>query len=640
MMLMSRAIMRVVLSGAALAMVAPSCLARYTTDWLANSYGSLAEHVGNAARSMWVAPDGTVYTASMWDESAGGIGIYRNGKTIGSIGRHSEVQGGAITGNATSLFAELQSDARGGSGAVGRFDRVTGVRDRVFQVSNASVGVHADRITGLATSKSLVYASDFPGSRVRVYTVDGIWQRDIVFQHPGALAADDAGNVWVARKGENEIVEFSVSGRPMRTLRMPDGSQPSALYWDATSNQLLVGDEGPDLNIKRYTLASGHPTLAGTFGVRGGYLDTSTGIKGQTGDKRFNRVAGIGRDAAGNLYVLNNPWGVGWDLARTGGTDIRAYDRTGRMQWELHSLNFEAIAAPDPGNDATDFYSGTNIYRGKSGGTFFANTVDPFEFPSDPRLDSAQRGEHFGQVARVGGNLILVAASQNPRTFHFFHFNAAHGYIAIPDGSLPGDLFKTELEVTGGFCLDSKGDVWAALDKTGAIYHYRLLGFDADGKPRWAAPDAIPVPASIRPLVRIVYLPESDTMILAQGSGSQRDWTQMSERIEVYHGWQAGNRYRPNPIVELENASAKSIAAAGDYLFVGYVHTVPNIDVFSLSGGHKVATLTNSSEGKIDVGNDVDSIYGLRAYLRTNGEYLVAKDNYNGSSVVVYRWWP
>jgi len=129
-------------------------------------------------------------------------------------------------------------------------------------------------------------------------------------------------------------------------------------------------------------------------------------------------------------------------------------------------------------------------------------------------------------------------------------------------------------------------------------------------------------------------------MILAQGSGSLLDWTQMNERIEIYHGWQAGNTHRPNPVVELENASAKSIAAAGDYLFVGYVHTVPNIDVFSLSGGNRVATLTNSSEGKIDVGNDVDSMYGLRAYLRTNGEYLVSKDNYNGSSVVIYRWQP
>src|SRR6476661_1924238 len=98
-MLISKKRMRMALVGAMIAMAAPACLARYTTDWLANSYGSLAAHVGNAARSMWVAPDGTIYTASMWDESAGGIGIYRDGKTLGSIGRHNEVQGGAITGN-------------------------------------------------------------------------------------------------------------------------------------------------------------------------------------------------------------------------------------------------------------------------------------------------------------------------------------------------------------------------------------------------------------------------------------------------------------------------------------------------------------------------------------------------------------
>lgn len=393
---------RMALFGVIIAIAAPSCSAGYTTDWLANSYGSLAGHVGNAARSMWVAPEGTVYTASMWDESAGGIGIYRDGKTVGSIGHHSEVQGGAITGNATSIFAEVQSSARGGSGAVGRYDRKTGVRDRFFQVSNASVGVHADRITGLATSNSLVYASDFPGSRVRIYTTDGIWQHDINVSDPGALAADARGNVWVARKDEGEIVEFSASGRQMKTIRMPEGSRPSALYWDAAENQLLVGDEGPDLNIKQYAFSGGHPRLAGSFGVRGGYLDTTTGIKGQTSDKRFTRIVGIGRDAAGNLYVLNNPWGRGWDLARTGGTDIYAYDGTGRLRWNLHSLNFEAVAAPDPGNDGTDFYSGTNIYRGTAGGILFANTVDPFEFPSDPRLDPVQRGEHFGQVARVG----------------------------------------------------------------------------------------------------------------------------------------------------------------------------------------------------------------------------------------------
>ncbi|MDR3100275.1 MAG: SMP-30/gluconolaconase/LRE-like region family protein, partial [Paraburkholderia sp.] len=72
---------------------------QYTTDWLANTYGTLAAHVGNGARSMWVAPEGVIYTASFWDENEGGMAIYQNGKSLGSIGLHNEFQGGAITGN-------------------------------------------------------------------------------------------------------------------------------------------------------------------------------------------------------------------------------------------------------------------------------------------------------------------------------------------------------------------------------------------------------------------------------------------------------------------------------------------------------------------------------------------------------------
>jgi hypothetical protein len=70
------------------------------------------------------------------------------------------------------------------------------------------------------------------------------------------------------------------------------------------------------------------------------------------------------------------------------------------------------------------------------------------------------------------------------------------------------------------------------------------------------------------------------------------------------------------------------------------VHTVPNIDVFNLNTGQLVTTLTNSNPANVDVGNDVDSMYGLRVYLRAAGEYVITKDNYNGSSIVVYRWTP
>ncbi|MFM0550878.1 SMP-30/gluconolactonase/LRE family protein [Paraburkholderia sediminicola] len=630
---------------AVIATIAPTCQAENTTDWLANTYGTLAAHVGNTARSMWVAPEGVIYTASMWDEYEGGVAVYQAGKSRGSIGAHGEFQGGAITGSATSIFVALQPGGTYGSGAVGRYNRTTRTRDLLIQVSAFNNLPRVDVVTGLATAASLLYASDFYGNRVRIFTTDGIWKRDINVTGPGALAVDGAGNVWVAQKGEGSVVEFSPTGALLNTIQMPGGARPSALYFDASSGQLMVGDEGPDMNIKRYKL-SGTPVLASTFGIQGGYLDTTTGIKGQVGDKRFTRVTGIGKDTAGNLYVLNNPWGGSWDLGRDGGTDIHSYNSSGRLQWKLQSLNFEGIAAADPGTDGVYFYGGTNIYTGTAGGTFVANTVDPFDYPSDPRINinDRSRDEHFGQLATIGANRILVASGQNPDTYYFFHFNAANGYIAIPDATLPGGAFKTTAAVRDGFCIDSKGGVWAGLDKTGYIYHYPLIGFDASGKPTWGPGVPIRIPESIKPLTRIVYLADSDTMILGQGIVGSTDWTSIGTRIEVYHGWSAGNTTTPNPVINLTHAGAKSIDAAGSYLFVGYWfgsgQALPNIDAINLATGNLDTTLVNTSTGTVDASSAIDSMYGVRAYRRSTGEYVVTKNNVKGSSITVYRWTP
>jgi hypothetical protein len=628
-----------------IASVAPTCQSENTTDWLANTYGTLAAHVGNTARSMWVAPEGVIYTASMWDEYEGGVAVYQAGKSLGSIGAHGEFQGGAITGSSTSIFVALQPGGTYGSGAVGRYNRTTRTRDLLIQVSAFNNLPRVDVVTGLATAASLLYASDFYGNRVRIFTTDGVWKRDINVTGPGALAVDGAGNVWVAQKGEGSVVEFSPTGALLNTIQMPSGARPSALYFDAPSGQLMVGDEGPDMNIKRYKL-SGTPALAGTFGIQGGYLDSTTGIKGQVGDKRFTRVTGIGKDTAGNLYVLNNPWGGSWDLGRDGGTDLHSYNSSGRLQWKLQSLNFEGIAAADPGTDGVYFYGGTNIYTGTAGGTFVANTVDPFDYPSDPRinLNDRSRDEHFGQLATVGANRILVASGQNPDTYYFFHFNAANGYIAIPDATLPGAAFKTTAAVRAGFCIDSKGGVWAGLDKTGYIYHYPLTGFDASGKPSWGPGIPIRIPESIKPLTRIVYLADSDTMILGQGIVGSTDWTSIGTRIEVYHGWSAGNTTTPNPVINLSHAGAKSIDAAGSYLFVGYWfgsgQALPNIDAINLATGNLDTTLVNTRTGTVDASSAIDSMYGVRAYRRSTGEYVVTKNNVKGSSITVYRWTP
>lgn len=623
------------------AAAASVCEAQYSTGWIANTHGTATTRVGNVARSMWVAPEGMIYTASMWDEGEGGIAIYQNGQNIGSIGGHAEFQGGAITGNSTSLFTALQFNTTYGSGKVGRYNRASRTRDLLITVSDTTTERRADVVTGLATSGSLLYASDFPGNRVRVFTTSGVWLRDISVGGPGALAVDAGGNIWVAQQSLGAVIQFSPTGERGNTIPLPAKAQPSSLYFDSSSGQLWIGDEGPDMNIKIYNV-SGAPYAAGTFGVQGGFLNTVTGIKGQVGDRRFTRVTGIGRDSARNLYVLNNPWGGSWDLGRNGGTDIHAYDGSGVLRWQLQSVNFEGNAAPDPATDGAIFYGGMNIYSGTLGGTYVANTIDPITYPSDPRINLAdhERGEHFAQIASVRGHRILVAASQNPDTFYFFHFNPASGYIAIPDSTLPGTSFGTTARVRNGFCLDSKGDIWAGLDKTNVISHYPLTGFDANGKPVWGAAITMPIPRTITQLTRIIYLPESDTMILTQGVTGSTDWTAVGSRVEIYHGWLAGNRATPNPVINIASANPKSIAAVGNYLFVGYVHTVPNVDAFNLTTGKLDTTFINSNPNKVDVGNDVDSMYGLRAYRRSTGEYEVTKDNYNNSSVVVYRWTP
>ncbi|WP_161596721.1 T9SS type A sorting domain-containing protein [Chitinophaga vietnamensis] len=602
---------------------ASTIYAQYTTTWVGNTYPDVANHVGNCARSMWVSPEGVVYTASLWDEKARNIGIYQNGAVLGSMGGNKDSQGSAIGGDDTYIFTAQQAP---NSGKIGRYNRATKVRDLLFAASAGTV----DAVRGIAVSAGRVFATDSAGNRVAVFTTGGVFIRQWPVANPGAIAVDSSGNVWVAQPAAGAVLQFDSTGVPGVSIAMGASARPSALYADSARGELLIGDQGPDMNIKIYNNLTGTPVLSSTFGDTGGYLNEVTGIRGQTGPKRFTRVVGIGRDKAGNLYVLNNPWGGTWDLGRNGATDIHCYNGAGNLQWTLQALNFEGNASADAGTDGQDLYSGNIIYtyNGTDGGVYKANTVDPYRYPQDARIQWSDhsRGEHFGHLANVGGHKILVACNQNADIFYTYYFNpATDGYIAIP-----GDTIS---KVRNGFCLDSLGGLWVSLDKTNAIQYYPLTGFAANGKPIWGPVVSTPTPASIARLNRIEYIPASDVMVLA---GGNTDWTLIGNRIEVYRGWLAGNR-TPNLVITLSRAQAKSMSAAGNYLFVGY-YAIPDIDVFDLTTGTLVLTMTSSNA--VYVGNDVDSEYGIKAYHRSNGEYYITKDDYNGNKIVLHRWTP
>jgi hypothetical protein len=171
----------------------------YTTTWVGNSYSTIPTYVGNAMRSMWVAPEGVVYTASDWDESQGGINVYQNGHKINTFAAHGEEQGGAISGDAADLFSALQFNTTlGGSGFIGRYNRSTGTRDLTWSASSDTTERRADVITGIADTGTLAYLSDHPDNLVRCYTTVGVCQSDWSLTDPGAIAVDGSGNIWVA----------------------------------------------------------------------------------------------------------------------------------------------------------------------------------------------------------------------------------------------------------------------------------------------------------------------------------------------------------------------------------------------------------------------------------------------------------
>lgn len=67
-------------------------------------------------------------------------------------------------------------------------------------------------------------------------------------------------------------------------------------------------------------------------------------------------------------------------------------------------------------------------------------------------------------------------------------------------------------------------------------------------------------------LTRILYLVDSDTVILASGITGSADWTAIGTHIEVYHGRIAGNTTLPSLVITLSSPNPKTIAAGQELM--------------------------------------------------------------------------
>ena len=376
-------------------------------------------------RARWVAPEGVIYTSSRWDENGAASRSTRTARRWArSVSTTNSRAGRLPATRRRSSSRWLQPHLRQRLGRP--------LRSQYEQTRPAYPGQHVDGPPEPGRDhrprdgrQPAVRERFLRQPRARLYD-----RRRLAARHRRDRAwragARCGGQPGVARMSAGVVAQYSATGTLLNTIQMAAGARRRRCISMRRRGSCWWA-KCPDMNIKLYSLA-GLPQQIGTFGVQGGYLDTTSGIKGRR--QRFTRVVGIGKDSGGNLYVLNNAWGGGWDLGRNGSTDLHSYSPTGALQWKLQALNFEAIAAPDPATDGTFFYSGNNVYTGSAGGTFVANTVDPFtlsegpaprheRLPARPAFRPARDGGRQPDSRRVGPEprqLQFITSRRRPAT--------------------------------------------------------------------------------------------------------------------------------------------------------------------------------------------------------------------------------
>jgi len=548
----------------------------YSTTWLGNTFGGGANWVQNFVEGMWVAPDGTVYTASGWDEGGREFGIYRNGQIVGVIpDTHGWGTGGgkAIVANDKYIFIAHTHGNEGGGlkgeqypakgldwvgvsrrnkdGSHAPFDGGKGRFGDMLVLHEVPNDADAP-VRGLALDKQgRLYVSDGQSGEIKLFDSEKMtpiasWK----VPRSQSLAFDARGFLWVLQEGEKagswRALCFSRDGvlQAPQILFTPD-VVPTSLAFDA-SNALYVSDNGRAQQILIYKDCATKPRLWRTFGERGGIMGGKT--PGRNAPQRFSGPMGVGVDATGNLYVGCNQAG--------GGTILRSFDLKGKMRWELLGLEFVDGADVDPASDGADVWTTENRYSldwsrpaGKQW-TWRSQTADPSHYPDDPRLNDESHDFAGALFRRINGKPFLVVRGMYQHALVIYQIK---GEIAIPSVMFSKSPYRSgrwknvpqpakgrwmwrDLNGNGGFeanefldssaendpeswawWMDEAGGVWQGQqDGAQPIRYYPLQGLDRFGNPIYtrATSKTFALPAPMNLLLRIEYSTRDDVMYL------------------------------------------------------------------------------------------------------------------------------
>lgn len=576
----------------------------------------------------------------------------------------------------------------GGKGGDG--DTLKGV---FLLVNEVEEGVDAE-IVGLATdAQNHLYVSDPANKQIKVYDAEKMQlQRSWRIERPGAITTNTKGELWAVQNGTEEraarLLHLSLEGRSLPdSFELPKEVKPGGICLDA-SGRLMVTDRGPAQQVLVYDTHNVPPLQTGTIGVKGGIFAGRGAEIGRDGPLRFNDPVGVGVDRTGNIYVCSRGSVAG------GGALLDCYDEDIKRLWRLEGLAFIDTADVDPASDGTQVYTKDKHFVldfAKPAGqdaTYRGYTANRFKYPDDPRLRSGDCGVFF---RRIQGKPFLFVTDMYSGGLRVFRFKPdSDGECAIPSGYFAKEHVKPDPAVgkqpwpttqpekgewiwrdgngngvldadefdgkpsnapgLWGWCVDSRGNVWQATEHDG-IRQFPMQGLDKFGNPiySYATMQITTTPALFTELCRAEYIPETDTMFL---SGYTKDhphtggeWGIVGTEIVRYENWSQGPSMPVARVVlpydGLKDAKKfiKSFAVAGDYLFAGEGREPTAIYVYNAKTGASVGKLQPDAK----VGSHsgwLDFPYAIRAFCRSNGEYLIFAEEDLDAKVILYRWKP
>jgi len=259
------------------------------------------------------------------------------------------------------------------------------------------------------------------------------------------------------------------------------------------------------------------------------------------------------------------------------------------------------------------------------GGMFASNFINIFRYDDEIAIPS-------GLILQWGNDLYRTEQKWPP--------NKPKGVSIWRDRNGDGDYQANEFEPNtdrvrpGPFWVDKKGNLWMAY----GFFRYDFQGLDDKGNPIYRA-DKITVldpPKGVGKVARVVYLDDSDTLIVADEGSDMRH----IGKVFMCKGYLAGKRDIVS-FISTAGAEAGCVAAVGDYVFTGGWKERGKIFVNRISDGSPVGTFDpGPTVGGVEATGSIDLLTGISAHRRKDGEYLVFVEEDFRAKVLMYRWKP